>query len=112
MLLKTNYIIIFKFSISFAVLFQNACVYLYVMDRRSITGNNWSLKVLSAYHTPPFTRRDSCHIIKRKSATKTTKYGRMGRGGGHGGHVPPPQFYGRAKITAKFGQNIKISEKF
>jgi hypothetical protein len=34
-------------------------------------------------------------------------------GGGMGGHVPPPQiFYGRAKITAKFGQNIKISEKF
>ena len=31
--------------------------------------------------------------------------------GGHG-HVPPQNFYGRAKITAKFGQNIKISEKF
>ena len=25
---------------------------------------------------------------------------------------PPPNFYGRAKITAKFGQNLKISEKF
>jgi hypothetical protein len=34
--------------------------------------------------------------------------------GGHGGgHVPPPNFYGRAKINAKFGQNIlKVSEKF
>jgi hypothetical protein len=32
---------------------------------------------------------------------------------GGGGHVPPPpNFYGRAKINAKFGQNIKISEKF
>jgi hypothetical protein len=35
----------------------------------------------------------------------------MGRGG-MGEHVPPKNFYGRAKITAKFGQNIKISEKF
>jgi hypothetical protein len=26
--------------------------------------------------------------------------------------VPPKNFYGRAKINAKFGQNIKISEKF
>jgi hypothetical protein len=32
--------------------------------------------------------------------------------GGHGGACAPPKFYGRAKITAKFWQNIKISEKF
>jgi hypothetical protein len=39
---------------------------------------------------------------------------RIGRGG-MWGHVPPPphpDFYGRANITAKFGQNIKISETF
>ena len=28
-----------------------------------------------------------------------------------GGARAPPKFYGRAKITAKFGQNVKISEK-
>ena len=34
-------------------------------------------------------------------------------GGEHGGGArAPPNFYDRAKITAKFGQNIKISEKF
>jgi hypothetical protein len=33
--------------------------------------------------------------------------------GGAWGARPPPQiFYGRAKTTAKFGQNIKISENF
>jgi hypothetical protein len=34
--------------------------------------------------------------------------------GGHGGggHVPPQNVHGRAKMNAKFGQNIKISEKF
>ena len=31
--------------------------------------------------------------------------------GGAWGARAPPKFYGRAKITAKFGQNIKISEK-
>jgi hypothetical protein len=39
------------------------------------------------------------------------KHKRMGGGGGLGAHATP-NFYGRAKINAKFGQNIKISEKF
>jgi hypothetical protein len=41
-------------------------------------------------------------------ALSDDNHGRMGRGAWDG---PPPKFYGRAKITAKFGQNIKISEK-
>ena len=49
------------------------------------------------------------------SAIKLTVEGfchrRMGRGAG-GGHVPPQNVYGRAKSNAKFGQNLKISEKF
>jgi hypothetical protein len=34
-----------------------------------------------------------------------------GRGQG-GGARAPQNFYGRAKSNAKFGQNLKISEKF
>ena len=40
-------------------------------------------------------------------AQTIVSHGRMGRGA-WGGHVPPPpKFYGRAKITARFGQNLK-----
>ena len=48
----------------------------------------------------------------RQKHDRAWRNGRMGRGGGHGGARAPPKFYGRAKISAKFRQNIKISEKF
>jgi hypothetical protein len=41
-----------------------------------------------------------------------TDRGGLGGGGGGGARAPPPNFYGRAKSNAKFGQNLKISEKF
>jgi hypothetical protein len=63
------------------------------------------------------TREISCstleiNLVFPRTHVLFSMHRRMGRGGGHGGARAPPNFYGRAKINAKFGQNIKISEKF
>jgi hypothetical protein len=60
----------------------------------------------------------ACHLLlcnaywNTRINTHKVMHRRMGRGGARGGHVLPQNFYGRAKINAKFGQNIKISGKF
>jgi hypothetical protein len=68
------------------------------------------------------TREISCstleiNLVFPRTHVLFSMHRRMGRGGGGGGGGgggarAPPNFYGRAKINAKFGQNIQISEKF